>query len=67
MTFEHQITCPRVATVVVVAGIEAQHSISGSVPSRGFPRFPLQGFLGQTFALLFGNSNGFPSDFTFDG
>ena len=53
ITFAHQIICPRVANVVVVAGIGAQHGVSGSVLSRGFPRFPLQGFLGQTFAFLF--------------
>ena len=54
--FAHQITCPRVASVVVASdGNEAQHGVSESVPSRGFPRFPIQGFLGQTCGFLFGS------------
>ena len=52
--FAHQITCPHVANVVVASvGIAAQQlGVSGFVPSRGFPRFPIQGFLGETFAFL---------------
>ena len=39
--------------------IGAQHGVSGSVPSRGFPRFPIQGFLGQTFGFFLATAAAF--------
>ena len=50
--FAHQITCPRVASVVASVGVGAQHGVSGSVPSRVFHVFQSKAFLARLSAFF---------------